>query len=89
VVDYFNSIVARVAASRRLVKFQRPCMAVRRRGSGIARNDIYELARRGKALRALAIRGEAEYQTRASRSIADMRGFYYPDPNQTPLYLQI
>ena len=31
-VDYFNSIVARVAASRRLVKFQRPCMAVRRRG---------------------------------------------------------
>ena len=40
----------------------------------------------------LAIRWEAEYQTRASQSIADMRGFYVsiiPEPNQTPLYLQI
>ena len=39
-------------------------------GPGIARNEIYGLARRGKALQALAIRWGADYQGRGPHALS-------------------
>jgi hypothetical protein len=63
-------------------------------GPGIVRNEIYGLARRGKALQALAIRWGTEYQGRGPHALsATSTVSITPDSNQVipadaPLYPQ-